>query len=369
MMTRGKVTAIVHIAFLVLILTACNPVKNASSAPSKSATTASAADVQQVFIEDCARGFNQRPNYITLACADAGMNLIDIKWSTWGSQRADGTGHFSINNCDPNCAEGKFSKIPVAFVLRGVVPDTGNRFVFSKLTVNASGEGFLFANKKSDTFELASATPESIISERDKKVRISTPVARSDAKAIADSAKVIATSYTSAATAWAATASAAQVAAYDSRASSGNGVNVYKTDFYSAADKAVAYNKIIAPELAKANSSLAIFFETPEGKAYADTVDYKISYAAMDISLKVATANSTQALVARSAYISAHDDYVSNFVDPYNMYAIAGAFFDAAARFASASKATAVAFANYYDLMTQFWSALSSEQSSGESSK
>ena len=70
----------------------------------------------------------------------------------------------------------------------------------------------------------------------------------------------------------------------------------------------------------------------------------------MNISLKVATTNSTQALAARSAYKSAHDDYVSNFVDPYNMYAIAGANFDAAARCASVSRVAAVAYAYFYNL-------------------
>lgn len=368
-MTRRKVTALAGLAFLALTLAACGPVKNPSAAPSKSATSASAVQVQQVFMEDCSRGFSQRPSYITLACADAGMNLVDISWSTWGPERAEGTGHFSMNNCDPSCAEGKFSKIPVVFVLSAVVPDTGNRFVFSKLNVTVSSEGFLFSNKKSDTFELTAASPESVIAERGKRVRISTPTARADARAIAVAAKAIAASYTSAATAWAATAQAARAAAYDSRASSGNGVNVYKTEFYSAGDKAVAYNKIIAPELVSVNSALANFFETPEGKTYSNTVDYKISYAAMEISLKVATSDSTRALAARSTYKSAHDDYVSNFVDALNMYAIAGANFDAAARFASASQTAAVAYAHFYNLIAEFWSALGGEHLVGEIGK
>lgn len=328
-----------------------------SITPSKTATLTSTSEVQQIFVEDCASAFSQRPSFIYLACADGGMGLSDIIWSNWGSQRANGSGDYFSNNCDPSCADGKFSKIPVVLVLSGVVPDTGNRFVFSKVAVTVSGEGVLFANRKRNTFELTSATPESIISERAKVPRISTQEARSAARAVALSVKAVADSYTAAATAWGRTAYFATVAATDS-AHSGSDNNDYKIAFYAAGNKAGALSKGIAKEVASVSLARETFFGTPEGKTYKNTLDYHISYEALKISLGIATSKSTQAGIARTAYQSAYDDYVSNFTDPFNINAIAYAYFEAASSFASASKATAVEYAYFYNLSAEFWAAL-----------
>jgi hypothetical protein len=35
------------------------------------------------------------------------MIVTDIKWQTWNTKGATGTGTYSQNMCDPSCAEGK----------------------------------------------------------------------------------------------------------------------------------------------------------------------------------------------------------------------------------------------------------------------
>lgn len=59
----------------------------------------------------------QRPEEIMLTCADGGMIVTDIKWKTWSSKQALGTGIYSQNMCDPNCAEGSRVDVPVTIKL------------------------------------------------------------------------------------------------------------------------------------------------------------------------------------------------------------------------------------------------------------
>ena len=59
----------------------------------------------------------QRPAEIMLTCADGGMIVTDIKWNTWSSKQALGTGIYSQNMCDPSCAKGSRVDVPVTIKL------------------------------------------------------------------------------------------------------------------------------------------------------------------------------------------------------------------------------------------------------------
>ena len=48
-----------------------------------------------------------KPELIFLTCADGGLYVEKIKWSTWSKQSATGIGVFSENLCEPSCAEGQ----------------------------------------------------------------------------------------------------------------------------------------------------------------------------------------------------------------------------------------------------------------------
>jgi hypothetical protein len=78
----------------------------------KPTPTKSYAKVEGVWTYDCEFPV-QRPEQIMLTCADGGMIVTDIKWQTWNSKGATGTGTYSQNMCEPNCAEGKRVEVRV----------------------------------------------------------------------------------------------------------------------------------------------------------------------------------------------------------------------------------------------------------------
>ena len=55
----------------------------------------------------------QHPEEIMLTCADGGMIVTDIKWQSWNTIEAMGSGIYSQNMCEPSCAEGKRVEVPV----------------------------------------------------------------------------------------------------------------------------------------------------------------------------------------------------------------------------------------------------------------
>ena len=58
-----------------------------------------------------------KPETIMLLCGDGGWLVYKIKWDTWTKEGATGTGYFSENLCEPNCAEGQRVEAPVNLVL------------------------------------------------------------------------------------------------------------------------------------------------------------------------------------------------------------------------------------------------------------
>ena len=54
----------------------------------------------------------QKPEEIMLTCADGGMIVTDIKWQSWNSEEAIGSGIYSQNMCEPSCAEGQRVEVP-----------------------------------------------------------------------------------------------------------------------------------------------------------------------------------------------------------------------------------------------------------------
>ncbi len=58
-----------------------------------------------------------KPHKIVLACGDAGIWLSKLKWSSWSSTQASGTGVYNANDCTPNCASGHIKSGPVKVTL------------------------------------------------------------------------------------------------------------------------------------------------------------------------------------------------------------------------------------------------------------
>lgn len=55
----------------------------------------------------------QRPESLTLTCADGGMRVENLIWAVWDKTGAVGHGNYLENDCQPSCAEGTYSRTPV----------------------------------------------------------------------------------------------------------------------------------------------------------------------------------------------------------------------------------------------------------------
>ncbi len=101
-----------------------------------------------IFISDCGVGESQKPTSITLACADAGIYIDKITWSTWGGRDSVGSGIFHMNSCEPSCVEGKFSSIPVNFsVSRETYEKSVKKNLYSWIDIRSTnGKELLLGN-------------------------------------------------------------------------------------------------------------------------------------------------------------------------------------------------------------------------------
>jgi len=97
--------------------------------------TKSYAKVDGVWTYDCEFPV-QRPEQIMLTCADGGMIVTDIKWQSWNSEEAIGSGIYSQNMCEPSCAEGQRVDVPVRLRLSELFEYKGRK-VLKNLDIKA----------------------------------------------------------------------------------------------------------------------------------------------------------------------------------------------------------------------------------------
>ena len=64
-------------------------------------------------VVNCAFKEQVRPSNFILTCADANDVLTGLHWVSWSTNAAFATGVEQINNCTPDCADGKFISYPV----------------------------------------------------------------------------------------------------------------------------------------------------------------------------------------------------------------------------------------------------------------
>lgn len=83
-----------------------------SSAPSP----ALKATAKVTGIRDCVGNPTHEPRSITLTCADAGYQVVKLKWQNWGAKRAAATGVAVVNTCEPSCADGTFERFNVRVI-------------------------------------------------------------------------------------------------------------------------------------------------------------------------------------------------------------------------------------------------------------
>ena len=93
----------------------------------------------EIYTWDCEYP-EQKPEAITLTCADGGQYIEDITWNTWSASGAQGTGVYHVNECDPNCAEGDFLSAPVTIQLSDLSAYQGKSYLRTITFETTSGE-------------------------------------------------------------------------------------------------------------------------------------------------------------------------------------------------------------------------------------
>ena len=78
-----------------------------------------------------------KPELILLTCADGGLYVEKIKWSTWTKDGATGSGIFSENLCEPSCAEGQRVEAEVNLSLTNLTEQNG-KYYFRTLDISTT---------------------------------------------------------------------------------------------------------------------------------------------------------------------------------------------------------------------------------------
>ena len=96
---------------------------------------------EQVLTWDCETD-QYKPESITITCADGGSFVEKIQWSTWSKEGATGTGTYSENLCEPNCAEGERVSAPVKLTLSNLVEYKGKFYLRTLDVATLNGKEF-----------------------------------------------------------------------------------------------------------------------------------------------------------------------------------------------------------------------------------
>jgi hypothetical protein len=73
---------------------------------------ATAGQDRVLLIYNCERG-RYKPSTVIVTCADANVRVRAIQWSSWTAREARGRGTALVNDCQPNCAGGRFRRYPI----------------------------------------------------------------------------------------------------------------------------------------------------------------------------------------------------------------------------------------------------------------
>jgi hypothetical protein len=106
-----------------------------------------------VFVSDCGYGYTEKPDSITLTCADGGMYIENIQWNSWSASQASGVGTLVENLCAPDCASGNYRDQKAVLVLGSILQDKNGKMVFSEISVQT--EKKQVSGAYLDVFELA----------------------------------------------------------------------------------------------------------------------------------------------------------------------------------------------------------------------
>jgi hypothetical protein len=104
-------------------------------------TQAPPARTPKIVVLDCSFKPVVAPSAFIITCADAGIGVQHLHWTSWTPKLASGYGAFWENDCTPNCADGHFHYYPSLEVLWGSATVKGHPADrrYTKLTVIFTG--------------------------------------------------------------------------------------------------------------------------------------------------------------------------------------------------------------------------------------
>lgn len=108
-----------------------------SPAPSSTIGSGTLRPSGSVQVLDCKGGQPSAfPVSLILTCADGGITMIDIVWSTWTASSARGAGSLRENSCTPTCAQGTFVNHPATITLSAPTPFDGTT-LFTRASIRS----------------------------------------------------------------------------------------------------------------------------------------------------------------------------------------------------------------------------------------
>ena len=97
----------------------------------------------------------QKPSEETTTCADFGIMVRAIHWDQWSQGRAFGTGIYSINDCTPNCADGKRHEAPVSVELSDLTK-VGDKYLLNTFTFSSqTGENLPLSQSPDQSWDVS----------------------------------------------------------------------------------------------------------------------------------------------------------------------------------------------------------------------
>jgi hypothetical protein len=107
----------------------------ANAAASHQGHPAAARQASSVAVYNCVNKPQVKPTEFDIFCDGSGA-LVHLDWTAWSTTIATASGVEYVDNCEPNCAAGKWSHQPVEVVLWRSQPVKGHpgQYGFSRIT-------------------------------------------------------------------------------------------------------------------------------------------------------------------------------------------------------------------------------------------
>jgi hypothetical protein len=96
---------------------------------------------KQILTWDCETAV-YKPESMTITCADGGIYIEKIRWTTWSPEGATGIGIYSENLCEPNCAEGNRVNAPANLKLSNLTEQDGKHYLRTLDITTQDGKDF-----------------------------------------------------------------------------------------------------------------------------------------------------------------------------------------------------------------------------------